>query len=116
MPEIRVTPLGACPSCGRVLVLPPGRGSRAPSSTDTRTGFHVLPHGESASSEGAPCPGVDTAAPQLWPRHPDVWCWLWTLRVAGRGRGRPGRGPKLHPGLHCGQECHAGLWNAHGLQ
>ncbi|PNI13192.1 LOW QUALITY PROTEIN: INTS11 isoform 8 [Pan troglodytes] len=58
MPEIRVTPLGACPLW--ILVLPPGRGSRAPSSTDTRTGFHVLPHGESASSEGAPCPGVDT--------------------------------------------------------
>uniref|UniRef100_A0A2R9BL61 Integrator complex subunit 11 n=1 Tax=Pan paniscus TaxID=9597 RepID=A0A2R9BL61_PANPA len=51
MPEIRVTPLGACPSCGRVLVLPPGRGSRAPSSTDTRTGFHVLPHGESVDDE-----------------------------------------------------------------
>ncbi|PNI13191.1 INTS11 isoform 7 [Pan troglodytes] len=65
MPEIRVTPLGACPSCGRVLVLPPGRGSRAPSSTDTRTGFHVLPHGESASSEGAPCPGVDTVLQPL---------------------------------------------------
>ncbi|PNJ04421.1 INTS11 isoform 33 [Pongo abelii] len=101
MPEIRVTPLGACPVLSWNMVLPPGRGSRAPSSTDTKTGFHVLPHG---------------AAPRLWPRHPDVWCWLWTLQVAGRGRGRPGRGPKLHPGLHCGQECHAGLWNAHGLQ
>ncbi|PNI13200.1 INTS11 isoform 21 [Pan troglodytes] len=82
MPEIRVTPLGACPSCGRVLVLPPGRGSRAPSSTDTRTGFHVLPHGESASSEGAPCPGVDTGPARTWaeaaswsPLRARMSCW-----------------------------------------
>ncbi|PNJ04408.1 INTS11 isoform 7 [Pongo abelii] len=45
MPEIRVTPLGACPVLSWNMVLPPGRGSRAPSSTDTKTGFHVLPHG-----------------------------------------------------------------------
>lgn len=31
-------------------------------------------------------------------------------------RGWPGRGPELHPGLHWGQERHAGLRDAHGLQ
>lgn len=43
------------------------------------------------------------------------WAWL-SLRLVLPYRGWPGCGPKLHFGVHCGQERHAGLRDAHGLQ